>query len=626
SFEPTAGFVPDCVGVDCGWGGAGVVYMGVNCIEAGITDCCDVTPAAAAAAAAATAAEICAGLAATVRNFVAVGAVGVAVVGAVVSVDNVGAAGGAAGGGIGRIGRPGTAGLYLDFGAREGGFTGYEALQSPPLMNQTDPFNAYGSRFGGLTTPPLGHNEPFFSNVNGANNGYNPFRNNSQITPPSPAANLENPFLDIMQIKTEDNRSTTEETKSPKLSHSRRGSGNMVTMATPGGLASPLEPTTTTPMVTSPTSPISATRRMSDSESLPMELILKVESAVDNKINFREFFDRMRRAMDEYNGIRSSSGKKGGANNSADPKRKLKKKQRHSRSLSSIAAKASAPYALTAPLREDEIPPPPQGVDASNSVYLAIHYHEHDDLRLSMHYLRQAAAKSSPIGLYMLGMALRHGWGCAVDRREAFRTLMRAAECCILSLRPSSTEAAAPSPLMDRPAPPQRSLSLTQTNTPPPTAAFDRILASYKHQAYHSLPRPTNTNNTTTHSTSGSFLPTVIVEPCISTITLGGGGSGGEPAIALSLLPLPIYELGVCFRHGWGIRRSKSEAVYCFEAAALLGDVESQYELGMCYLNGVGVKVDRMVAAKWLREADKAGKKVVGESWIRKKKWGGPEE
>jgi TPR repeat protein len=33
-------------------------------------------------------------------------------------------------------------------------------------------------------------------------------------------------------------------------------------------------------------------------------------------------------------------------------------------------------------------------------------------------------------------------------------------------------------------------------------------------------------------------------------------------------LTLAIYELGVCFRHGWGIPKSKATAAHYFEIAA----------------------------------------------------------
>jgi TPR repeat protein len=105
--------------------------------------------------------------------------------------------------------------------------------------------------------------------------------------------------------------------------------------------------------------------------------------------------------------------------------------------------------------------------------------------------------------------------------------------------------------------------------------------------------------------------------------------------------------------------RSLPAAVYYFGIAARLGDVDAMYELGKskkknqkkmhflslltfsgpldlgyAYLNETRYrKMDRQrvegskfLAAQWLRAADKGGKRVVGESWIWKAKWGGPDE
>ncbi|KAJ9070406.1 hypothetical protein DSO57_1008447 [Entomophthora muscae] len=55
-------------------------------------------------------------------------------------------------------------------------------------------------------------------------------------------------------------------------------------------------------------------------------------------------------------------------------------------------------------------------------------------------------------------------------------------------------------------------------------------------------------------------------------------------------LTIAIHELGICFRHGWGVSRNKETAAYYFELAADLGDPDSQNELGHCYMYGEGVK------------------------------------
>lgn len=72
-------------------------------------------------------------------------------------------------------------------------------------------------------------------------------------------------------------------------------------------------------------------------------------------------------------------------------------------------------------------------------------------------------------------------------------------------------------------------------------------------------------------------------------------------------LVLAIYELGMCFRQGWGIKKDRKLALMYFELAASLGDADAQQELGFCYLKGKGTKVDKMKAAKFFRLAEAQG-------------------
>ncbi|KAF9426029.1 hypothetical protein BGZ76_002961 [Entomortierella beljakovae] len=88
-------------------------------------------------------------------------------------------------------------------------------------------------------------------------------------------------------------------------------------------------------------------------------------------------------------------------------------------------------------------------------------------------------------------------------------------------------------------------------------------------------------------------------------------------------LVLAIYELGVCFRHGWGIDKNKKTAAYYFEIAANLGDPDAQNDLAWCYYHGVGVKKDMYKSAKYYRLAAAQGLNTVGNSWIWKDKYGG---
>ncbi|GJJ68278.1 uncharacterized protein EMPS_00624 [Entomortierella parvispora] len=88
-------------------------------------------------------------------------------------------------------------------------------------------------------------------------------------------------------------------------------------------------------------------------------------------------------------------------------------------------------------------------------------------------------------------------------------------------------------------------------------------------------------------------------------------------------LVLAIYELGICFRHGWGAAKNKKTAAYYFEIAANLGDPDAQNDLAWCYYHGVGVKKDMFKSAKYYRLAAAQGLNTVGNSWIWKDKYGG---
>lgn len=72
-------------------------------------------------------------------------------------------------------------------------------------------------------------------------------------------------------------------------------------------------------------------------------------------------------------------------------------------------------------------------------------------------------------------------------------------------------------------------------------------------------------------------------------------------------LVLSIYELGMCFRQGWGVKKDRKVALMYFELAASLGDADAQQELAFCYLKGKGCKTDKMKAAQFFRMAEAQG-------------------
>ncbi|KAE8386751.1 HCP-like protein [Aspergillus alliaceus] len=93
-----------------------------------------------------------------------------------------------------------------------------------------------------------------------------------------------------------------------------------------------------------------------------------------------------------------------------------------------------------------------------------------------------------------------------------------------------------------------------------------------------------------------------------------GGAAKGE-------LVLAIFELGNCFRNGWGVKKDPAAARQYFETAANLGDTDAMNEVAWCYLEGFGGKKDKFMAAKYYRLAEQKGSKLVGNSWIWKEKY-----
>ncbi|KAI8842539.1 hypothetical protein BC829DRAFT_435455 [Chytridium lagenaria] len=258
-------------------------------------------------------------------------------------------------------------------------------------------------------------------------------------------------------------------------------------------------------------------------------------------------------------------------------------------SLPSASANYYNPYASgTKPL-----PSPPSHIHKEDHLSLAIYYHEREELDISAIYLEKSAEEKNPLGLYLRALTLRHGWGVPENKELAFRHLLESAESSLMTIPEVS----------ERRKQKAEAGGNSKAESPLPSSASSTI----------SRTRPADLRSLRSYATVASLLPE-------------------DTSTATALLPLPLFEIGMCFRQGWGVLKSYPAAVYYFGIAARLGDPDAMYELGYSYLNktpGVGASSDdefKMLAAQWLREADKTGKKVVGESWIWKKKWGGSED
>lgn len=102
----------------------------------------------------------------------------------------------------------------------------------------------------------------------------------------------------------------------------------------------------------------------------------------------------------------------------------------------------------------------------------------------------------------------------------------------------------------------------------------------------------------------------------------GSASNKSKKGIAKGELVLSIYELGNCFRYGWGTEKDPESALKYFETAARLGDVDAMTDTAWCYMNGFGIKKkNKYMAAKYYRMAERAGKVEVGNSWVWKEKY-----
>lgn len=104
----------------------------------------------------------------------------------------------------------------------------------------------------------------------------------------------------------------------------------------------------------------------------------------------------------------------------------------------------------------------------------------------------------------------------------------------------------------------------------------------------------------------------------------GTAGKTKRPGVARDELTLATYELGNCFRNGWGCERDPVAAFNYYKTAAQMGDLDAMTETAWCYMNGFGTpnkKKDKFQAVQYYRMAHKKGKEEVGSSWIWKEKY-----
>ena len=80
--------------------------------------------------------------------------------------------------------------------------------------------------------------------------------------------------------------------------------------------------------------------------------------------------------------------------------------------------------------------------------------------------------------------------------------------------------------------------------------------------------------------------------------------------------------LGYCYEIGYGVPQDDSKAVEWYRKAAEQGNADAQNNLGVCYEKGYGVPQDYNKAVEWYRKAARQGEttaqenlRALGESW-----------
>ncbi len=72
-----------------------------------------------------------------------------------------------------------------------------------------------------------------------------------------------------------------------------------------------------------------------------------------------------------------------------------------------------------------------------------------------------------------------------------------------------------------------------------------------------------------------------------------------------------LFQVGVCYAHGYGVAQDFKAAAEWFEKAAVMGHMQAQDRLGVCYATGHGVSQNDQEAVKWFRRASEQGNPVA---------------
>ncbi|KAI9205727.1 uncharacterized protein BJ171DRAFT_567067 [Polychytrium aggregatum] len=318
-----------------------------------------------------------------------------------------------------------------------------------------------------------------------------------------------------------------------------------------------------------------------------------------------------------------------------------------------------------------------ESIPKDDPLQCAIALHCENQLERSCQYLIRSSLSRHPVAVYLLAIALRHGWGCKKDEELAAALLECSIQLVLGAMPKNATyEVAVTSPTgqtdhaqAPAPTPIDRLVNDSGHGALPNPSTLGRAEHVLTTDQLHEEPsglaviteRPSSRQSGSPHS-SMSRSQTISISPIRSRsaggpiavlngngssqngtiprslnargsiITLdsfsgviGGDGPAGDSHLdyetVRSFLPLPLFELGMCYHQGWGVPVSQLTAVYYYQLAAQLGDPDAQAELAESYLSGIGVRKNKKMAAKWFRKAAERGLSFVNNSWIWEDKY-----
>lgn len=259
----------------------------------------------------------------------------------------------------------------------------------------------------------------------------------------------------------------------------------------------------------------------------------------------------------------------------------------------------------------------PKVLDTSvetHPLHLGIGWHDADNLPLATYYFAKAAELKHPVGFYMLALSLRHGWGCREDQEGAVALLKRSISSTLSSLSVLSQRI----PMEDFSNDNQETMPLIELDLP--VGEMDQSKAQSAPTSFS--PRDSLPVLDRTSSTHSIGLVSRLSEISLRVTGKPEGSLADDVEIVKNLLPLPLYELGNCYRFGWGVKKSLRTSARLYTFSARLGDLESQLTLTHLYANeGSKICRSKSTIAFWLRQAEREGWSTFNEKWIWKKKY-----